>query len=1210
MTDLQLLRVLILEDNPLDAALMVDELRQAGFDPVWERVDSEADYLVKLDTVPDVILADYNLIQWDVTSALRAVQARGLDVPMIIVSANMSEEAAIECIRQGAADYLLRDRLARLGGAVRKALEDQQRRLEKLHADAALRESETRYRRLFEAAKDGILILDAVTGQILDVNPFLLDLLGYGYDEFLHKAIWDIGLFSDLIASRDAFTQLTLTEYIRYDDLALRRKDGEQVAVEFVSNIYRAGGQSVIQCNIRDISQRKRTEAELAQYRDQLEQMVEQRTDELNRAKTRLEAIFNNTTDGIVLVFPERGIEQQNSTFNLLFTCEPDDYFGQPLLNLVHAADRERLAAMIESVRADRGARRDEYRALRVDGSSFDARIGIGSIIAEGSLSTGLVCSVQDIRILKQRERELRYHASLQESVTDAVVSNDVEFHIQTWNAAAERIYGWSAEEVIGKTVQEVVQTQFSDEAREQVVRVLWAEGHWQGQVVQRHKDGSRLHILTAISVFKDQYGEPLGIVGVNHDITWRVETEQALQIKLEAERAFQSYLIELHQISLELTQIDPLDDFYKQVIELGLSRLGFERLALFLYDESADSAQGTYGTNSHGQIEFEHAFRFTPDPQGVLMRALGQPEQFYLEESTSLYQDAMQVGLGWNAAAPLRIGNRVVGWLVADNLIEHKPTSKPQLEVFALYALTIAAQLARKQAVADLRDSEALFRSFVEAAPEGIVICNRQGVITLVNAQAETLFGYRRDELIGQAVELLLPVAQRDGHRQHREQYATAPYQRPAAALPELPARRKDGSQFLAAIQLSAVPKQDELLVISFITDVTERNWAEQALRASEVHLRELQQLLHTVIETLPVRVFWKDRDSNYLGSNQLFALDAGLTASEQLVGKSDFDFPWISQAPAYRADDQAVMESGFPRLQVEEQMTRVDGSTIWVLTNKSPLRDSSGAIIGLIGGNVDITELKRTEAALERALEEQKQLVDLKSRFISMASHDFRTPLSVILSSSDLLKMQITRQFGADQLEPLQKRFGRIDESVQQITNLLDDVLTVNRSDTGNVEIHPEWVELKSFCASILEEIQVAASAEHVIRSAFVGTATSIRSDRQLLRQILVNLLSNAVKYSPDGGKVLLDVHCEPERVAFRVQDEGIGIPEDDQARLFEVFHRAHNVEDIHGTGLGMAIVKRAVDALGGSIEFESQVGVGTAFMVNLPATPDSKN
>ena len=136
----------------------------------------------------------------------------------------------------------------------------------------------------------------------------------------------------------------------------------------------------------------------------------------------------------------------------------------------------------------------------------------------------------------------------------------------------------------------------------------------------------------------------------------------------------------------------------------------------------------------------------------------------------------------------------------------------------------------------------------------------------------------------------------------------------------------------------------------------------------------------------------------------------------------------------------------------------------------------------------------------------------------------------------SSDLLKMQVTRQFGADQLEPLQKRFQRIDESVQQITSLLDDVLTVNRSDTGKVEIHPEQIELESFCEAILQEIQVAASAEHVIRSPFVGAATSIRSDGQFLRQILTNLLSNAVKYSPDGGKVLLDVHCEPEWVEFR--------------------------------------------------------------------------
>ena len=115
--------------------------------------------------------------------------------------------------------------------------------------------------------------------------------------------------------------------------------------------------------------------------------------------------------------------------------------------------------------------------------------------------------------------------------------------------------------------------------------------------------------------------------------------------------------------------------------------------------------------------------------------------------------------------------------------------------------------------------------------------------------------------------------------------------------------------------------------------------------------------------------------------------------------------------------------------------------------------------------------------------------------------------------------------------------------------------------------------------------------------------GDETGLVSDKQLLRQILINLLSNAVKYSPEGGNIRLDARCDLEKVEFQIQDEGIGIPEADQARLFEVFHRAHNVGEIKGTGLGMAIVKRAVDALGGTIAFKSQVGVGTTFVVRLP-------
>ena len=336
------------------------------------------------------------------------------------------------------------------------------------------------------------------------------------------------------------------------------------------------------------------------------------------------------------------------------------------------------------------------------------------------------------------------------------------------------------------------------------------------------------------------------------------------------------------------------------------------------------------------------------------------------------------------------------------------------------------------------------------------------------MNAEAEQVFGYPRAELVGQSIELLVPEAQREAHRRQRARAAAAADRQPAMALPEFPARRKDGSQFPAEVQLSAVQLQDDWLVISFIADVTER---------------------------------------------------------------------------------------------------------------------------------------KRAHEALQRALEQQKELVDLKSRFIAMASHDFRTPMSVILSSSNLLAMQISRQFGAEQVEPLQKRLKRIDESVHQMTSLLDDVLTVNRNDTGKVEIHPERLDGNSFCRAILQEIQVTASDHHHLTFSKCDEMISLVADKQLLRQILINLLSNAVKYSPEGGNIRLDVCCVPEELEFRVQDEGIGIPEVDQARLFEVFHRAHNVGEIKGTGLGMAIVKRAVDALGGTIAFESQVGVGTTFIVHLP-------
>ncbi|MEO8391580.1 MAG: PAS domain S-box protein, partial [Chloroflexota bacterium] len=202
-------------------------------------------------------------------------------------------------------------------------------------AEAALKASEIKYRRLFESAKDGILILNASSGQIEDVNPYLSELLGYPAGEFLGRQLWEIGAFKNKAASLVSFAELQSQKQVRYEDLPLETSDGRLIAVEFVSNVYRTGDRDVIQCNIRDITERKREAAELDRYREHLEELVDQRTAELDHAKQRLEGILDNTAEGIVLAYLERGIEQTNTMFNTLFHCAPDSYFGQPLRMLV-----------------------------------------------------------------------------------------------------------------------------------------------------------------------------------------------------------------------------------------------------------------------------------------------------------------------------------------------------------------------------------------------------------------------------------------------------------------------------------------------------------------------------------------------------------------------------------------------------------------------------------------------------------------------------------------------------------------------------------------------------------------------------------------------------------------------------------------------------------------------------------------------------------
>jgi signal transduction histidine kinase len=245
------------------------------------------------------------------------------------------------------------------------------------------------------------------------------------------------------------------------------------------------------------------------------------------------------------------------------------------------------------------------------------------------------------------------------------------------------------------------------------------------------------------------------------------------------------------------------------------------------------------------------------------------------------------------------------------------------------------------------------------------------------------------------------------------------------------------------------------------------------------------------------------------------------------------------------------------------------------------------------------EITERQRLEEELRNALIKEKELSDLKSNIISVVSHEYRTPLATILSSTELLE-HYSHKWSE---EKRQRHFQRIQTSVHHLTQLVSDVFVLSKAEGGKLEFNPAPLDLISLCRELVEELQLMTPTQHRIRFDSCGSCKEACLDEKLLRQFITNLLSNAIKYSSSAGDVQFDVVCDDNTVTFRIQDQGIGIPSEDQAQLFEPFYRSSNVGTISGTGLGLAIVKRCVELHSGQIAVDSEVGVGTTFTVTLP-------
>jgi PAS domain S-box-containing protein len=371
---------------------------------------------------------------------------------------------------------------------------------------------------------------------------------------------------------------------------------------------------------------------------------------------------------------------------------------------------------------------------------------------------------------------------------------------------------------------------------------------------------------------------------------------------------------------------------------------------------------------------------------------------------------------------------------------------------------------------------------------------------------------------------------------------------------------------------------------------ELVERKQIEEALRHSEARYRAIVE-----DQTELICRFKPDGTLTFVNDAYCRYFDK---QKSELIGQK-FLPTMPSQDRALISKNFRSLSQGHPTNTYEHRILLPSGEVRWQQWSDRALFDEQGNFIECQAVGRDITQLKQAEDDIRLALEKEKELSELRSSFVSLVSHEFRTPLTVIQSSTDLLSHYHHRWSDEKKLT----HFGRITSSVKHMTQLLDDVLTIGKAEAGQLKFEPSPIDLLAFCNELVESLQLSASPHYAIN--FVGqcNCTNSQMDKKLLGHIFTNLLSNAIKYSPQGGSVQFNLLCTSSSAVFRIQDTGIGIPSKDIEKVFESFGRASNVGTIPGTGLGLAIAKKCVDLHGGEITVESELGVSTTFTVTLP-------
>jgi len=499
-----------------------------------------------------------------------------------------------------------------------------------------------------------------------------------------------------------------------------------------------------------------------------------------------------------------------------------------------------------------------------------------------------------------------------------------------------------------------------------------------------------------------------------------------------------------------------------------------------------------------------------------------------------------------------------------------------------------------RRRTQSALAESEARFSAAFQASPICIALSRMSdGGFVLVNDAFVNWSGYSREEILGQNT-LALKTWEKPEDRK-----AFWAELRRSGSIRELECRllNRSGRPFTMLVSSEVIHLNHVPHMLSMALDITERKRAEAEVRASEARLRESEERFSAAFHASPALIgILRVSDGKYVLVNDAHLNWLGYPR-EEVLGRTCLELGMWENPGERDSLLKDILALGSVR-QREYRWRNRKGEPFTILLSAETIQlDHTPHIISMA---LDITQRKRAEEDLLKTLEREKELSQLKSNFVSMVSHEFRTPLGIIQSSGELLRDFYRKMCAEERDEQLDSIIG----NTRRMGAMMEEVLVLSRLDAGKLDFRPALLDLETFCRRVVDEVLSATNHRCPIEVSFDPALPTAEADERLLGHIFTNLLSNAVKYSDAGVSVQFSIGREGSNAVCVIGDRGIGISEDDQAELFTAFHRGSNVGNRSGTGLGLVLVQRCVELHRGQVRIESTLGTGTTVTIEFPA------